>query len=353
LDTPKTPDREIVPPQTTVSLSPQSPRGDTRAAPEDARAPHTDSSTKARGALGAHPRAVAERRAAVRQPAVTASFEIDGERLVERGSLASEARAPAADAGASESASWRPWLAGATPREVLARIVHEDPLRLRARVAAALREGAYLLDADQVHLRGLALVARHAARYRGRPEFSQWLDGLVADAVQSILREEAEREWGLDSAVRVPREASPTSTRGESLRTARGDSALADRRRPNASNHAENEAVTETAVPGAFLALARPLGLEPAAMGRACAAFNRLPLAERAAFFALVIQARSLDDLARESGEGATDIARRARRALDAILNVSAAQREASPDAEPEAPRPASGAGCRAEEVNS
>jgi DNA-directed RNA polymerase specialized sigma24 family protein len=193
--------------------------------------------------------------------------------------------------------SWRPWLAGATPREVLSRIVQDDPLHVRERVATALREGAYLLDADQVQLRSLALVARHAARYRGRPEFGAWLDGLVAEAVQSILREEAERECSLDVA---------NEDRGRGADACR-----------------ERSAAHETLVPAVFLALAKPLGLEPAAMGRACAAFNRLPTTDRTAFFALVLDSRSLDELARESGESATEIARHARRGLDAILSVS------------------------------
>jgi hypothetical protein len=55
-------------------------------------------------------------------------------------------------------------------------------------------------------------------------------------------------------------------------------------------------------------------------MRKACSSFNVLPLADRSAFFDLVLRNRSLDDLAKELGEGATLIARRARRALDVIL---------------------------------
>ncbi len=163
---------------------------------------------------------------------------------------------------------WRAWLVG-SPREVLARIVPGDPLGVRDAVALALRAECVFLDADRVHLRALALVARGAARYRGRPELATWLAEESARAVAAILREDVEA-----------------------------------RRDPG----------------GAFTQLARPLGLDPDALRRGCAAFNRLPAADRAAFFALAIWNRRLDDLVRETGESATEIARRARRGLDAVM---------------------------------
>jgi hypothetical protein len=122
-----------------------------------------------------------------------------------------------------------------------------------------------------------------------------WIGGLADEAIAAVVREDngAERRVlvhgkGAANATRAPG-AAPQSDPGREHGTA-------------------------------FAALARPLGLEPRAMGRACLAFNRLPLPERRAFHALVIAGRSLDEIARESGESATDIARRARRALDAIL---------------------------------
>jgi DNA-directed RNA polymerase specialized sigma24 family protein len=136
-----------------------------------------------------------------------------------------------------------------------------------------------------VVLRAFALVARHAVRYRGRPEVDEWLAQLCEEAIASVLREDGDAE-----------------------------------RRPLASGPREQVQDPWRDHGTAFAALARPLGLEPEAMGRACFAFNRLPPGERRAFFALVIAGRTLDDLARESGESATDVARRARRALDAIL---------------------------------
>lgn len=169
---------------------------------------------------------------------------------------------------------WRTWLCG-SPREVLARIVPGDPIGVREAVAAALRAECVFLDADRVHLRALALVARGAARYRGRPELGAWLAGEARRAVAAILREDAE-------ATRVD---------------------------PG----------------GAFAQLARPLGLDPDALRRGCTAFNRLPAADRAAFFGLAICNRRLDDLVRETGASATEIARAARRGLDAVMLPSPA----------------------------
>jgi DNA-directed RNA polymerase specialized sigma24 family protein len=159
---------------------------------------------------------------------------------------------------------------------VLGRLVQDDPLGVREKVASRLRADALLLDADRVHLRALARISRFASRYRGCPELSVWIDSAVAEALDELLREE--HEWA-----RSPRPTEPEK-------------------------------------PGVFALLAPPLGLEPAVMRAACASFNVLPFAERSAFVDLVLHGRSLDDVARAAGESATEVARRARRALDATL---------------------------------
>lgn len=200
----------------------------------------------------------------------------DGEFRSTLGGVDSDAR----ERDRSASAAWRPWLAGGSSREVLARIVHEDPLGVREHVARALREGAYLLDGDRVLLRCFALVARHAVRYRGRPDIAEWLALLAREAIAAILREDSEAE-------RRP---------------------IVPGREPGREHGA------------AFIVLSKPLGLDCEALGRACLAFNRLAQSDRTAFFALVLAGKSLDDLARSTGESATEIARRARRALDTLL---------------------------------
>lgn len=225
------------------------------------------------------------RRPAAEPASATSSPADEFEGTLGAPNAGAEGRAAGAASAESPSQAWRPWLAGGSSREVLARIVPEDPLGVREHVARALREGAYLMDGHRVSLRCFALVARHAVRYRGRPELQEWLQILARESIAAILRDDGEAE-----------------------------------RRPVVLGHEPGREHGE-----AFAALAKPLGLEAEAMGRACLAFNRLVQADRAAFFALVIAGRTLDELARSSHEHATEIARRARRALDAILVAAAA----------------------------
>ncbi|MBK7643185.1 MAG: hypothetical protein IPJ19_09060 [Planctomycetes bacterium] len=177
---------------------------------------------------------------------------------------------------------WRSLLQGRSPKEILSRIVAGDPLRLRSRIGRRLEAQALFFDADRVLLRALAQTARAAPRYHGLPPIDDWLDARVDEALRAI-EEEGDQP---------PGNTASTSARG----------------------------------PGAFESLAVPLGLEPAAMVRACARFHRLPFADRRAFFDLVLHAGSLDELARASGESATEIARRARRGLDALLAIESGE---------------------------
>lgn len=165
----------------------------------------------------------------------------------------------------------RALLAFGGPREVLARIVEGDPLGLRPLIAAQVRARCVFVDADRVQLLALALCARDAPAYRGRPALDEWLLAQVERALDELVQEESER---LD------------------LPPARG--------------------VEE----GAFAQLARPLGLEPAELRRSCARFNRLPQESREAFNAWVLERGSLDALAQRSRAGAAELARRALVAL-------------------------------------
>jgi hypothetical protein len=169
---------------------------------------------------------------------------------------------------------WRSLLQGRSPKEILSRIVAGDPLRLRALCGRRLEAQALLLDADRVFLRALALTARAAPRYRGQPEIEEWLEARADEALQELL-EEADEAPGCAAGPRAP---------------------------------------------GAFETLSKPFGLDPDALRRACARFHRLPLSDRRAFFDLVLHAGSLDELAHARGESATEIARRARRGLEAWL---------------------------------
>jgi DNA-directed RNA polymerase specialized sigma24 family protein len=67
--------------------------------------------------------------------------------------------------------------------------------------------------------------------------------------------------------------------------------------------------------------LAEPLALDARRLGRACSRFNDLPEPVRQAFFALVLEGSGPAEVARRSGCSVTEIARRARRALDVFLD--------------------------------
>lgn len=181
---------------------------------------------------------------------------------------------------------WRAVLGGMSPREVLARLLQGDPLELRRAVAQRLAARAYLFDADRVHLRALAHCARYAVRYRGTPPLEAWLAEIVDQALLELLREDAEAE-----------------------------------RRAAAVDPQDLAALGD---------LARPLGLEPAAMRRVCLAHNLSSEPERLAFHGLVIQGRELEEVARSLGISGVEVARRARRALETVL-IAAGQLPESP----------------------
>ena len=227
----------------------------------------------ARAAAGpAEPRAGAE----------ASSAESGAAALRAHGARVAEPGAPPVDRGAAElraAADGRALLAGAEASEILARIVPGDPLALRPRIARRLRAGAWLLGADRVHLRCLARVARAALHYRGAPGLDAWLDLQVDDAVLDLLREDCEAQ-----------------SRG---------------RAPSA---VELEA---------YVALGRPLGLEPESMRAVCVAFNRLCEDERRSFYAWVLEGRALDEAARQAGVPTAELARRARRALEVVLDAA------------------------------
>ncbi len=208
----------------------------------------------------------------------TAAASLDGRSAANAASESAPTDASTSATVHPAAARWPALFAGGSAREILSRIVQSDPLCLRDHVALRMRTEGYLLDADRVHLRALARCARAAVRYRGRPELGEWLAEIVDESIAELLCEDHEAT--------------------------------------------QSQASAESTHAGAFSALARPLGLDPEAMRSACVLFNRLPVPERRAFFDLVIEGRELDAIAHESRESATEIARRARRALDVLLSA-------------------------------
>jgi hypothetical protein len=149
------------------------------------------------------------------------------------------------------------------PEELLAWLVHGDPLALRARlVRLALRE-AWLVDVERALLRTQSLVALHACEWR--PEE---LEARLEDCARAALRELACEE---DSA----------------------------------------------GVGEALDFCCRPLGLDARALGEACRGFNRLPGEVREAFVAAVLVGESPERSARARRLSLVEFARRARLGLE------------------------------------
>jgi len=176
-----------------------------------------------------------------------------------------------APAPSASSARQRALLFG-TPREVLARLSAGDPLELRSRVAAHLSRAHLLLDADRLQLRALAHCARKALQFRAADGVEAFLAGRVAEAADELVREDRE-------ALRHGRLGADGSSE-----------------------------------------LSRPLGLDPARAREACSRFNAAPSEDRAACFALLVRGVELEQLARSGGATVTEVARRARRALELAL---------------------------------
>lgn len=157
--------------------------------------------------------------------------------------------------------------------EVLARIVEEDPLALRARVAEHVRSRALLCDVERVLLTAQVLCALDAPAWRDEQTLSTWLDSRVEEALAFLLAEEDAEETTSDL----------------------------------------------------LQSLATPLALDTRALVSACRQFNRLPHEQREAFCALVLDARAADGLARERGLSLSELARRARAGLSLLRPVAAA----------------------------
>lgn len=177
---------------------------------------------------------------------------------------------------------WRELLVGRRPEDVLERIMADDPLRLRALAGQRIRATARFLDADRVVLRSMARIA-HGVTLDGPPDDRTWIAAEVEAALDDV--QQAER-----SAIRaLDRGADPVGT----------DSA------------------------GPFDVLTRQLHLSGNELRRACDAFNRRTSEERSAFFALFVESCSVDDAARLCSVSVTEVARRARRALEAMLDAT------------------------------
>lgn len=198
------------------------------------------------------------------------------------------------DQAARESAAWpalKDLLLVGTEREILARIVPEDPLGLLELCGRRLRERNLILDADRVVLRAFALTASQASSWRGRPGLAPWLAARVDEAIDQVLAE-AQARLAADAVFA----ADPDAPASEDA--------------PRESRH---DAF------GSLAFFAGPLGLDAAALDRACVRFNLLEASDREAFFHIAIEGHSLDAVCAERGLPVSVLARRVRRALDVL----------------------------------
>ena len=157
-------------------------------------------------------------------------------------------------------------------REVLARLLVDDPLRLGERASALLAARALLLDAERLRLSALVLCALRAREWRGRPALGRWLEERLEEALADALAEDEEPA----------------------------------RERADGRN-------------GSWAELGTSVGLDGRELHAGCARFNRLPREQREAFFALVLEGASPDAESRARGLTLTEFARRARAALEAL----------------------------------
>ncbi len=176
--------------------------------------------------------------------------------------MAREARAEASEltpyrpeAGATPG---RGLLAGGDPHEILRRLHAGDPLSVRSRAENHARKNALVLDSDRLYVRSLARVAHDAAAGRVREPLSPWLDDCVAISARELLRE--------DLAATRP------------------------------------EATAAPVIDGMHTLLAYALKIEPLEAPYVAAIFNQLHVEQRAPLYAVLIERRTMTDVAAARG---------------------------------------------------
>ena len=168
--------------------------------------------------------------------------------------------------------AWRRYLIGVEPRRILAQLIPGDPLRIRALAGERVVALARMVDVDAVVLMALARIAQGAA-LEGAPTARGWLVEQVDRAIEDAVGEGAGSSSG---------------------------------------------------PPGMLEALAPGVGVTPGAFRRSCEAFNRRSLAERMAFWSLVLAAEPPEVAARREGAAPDELARRSRRVLEAMVRAAA-----------------------------
>lgn len=135
----------------------------------------------------------------------------------------------------------------------LERLQDGDPLGLYPRVSHRLRARALLLDVDRVHGRTLVQVARLGPSIEGAPNLESWLDARIDEAVASTIRQDQQ-----DEAANLPLDFDETRQYD-------------------------------------FMILS--FGIPPASARRSSLAFNGLADWDRQAFFALLMDGKTVQEV--------------------------------------------------------
>jgi len=167
--------------------------------------------------------------------------------------------------------------------EVLERILPEDPLGLRELLSHRMRERAVLLDLDRLLLAVFVRVAQRAETRRAGTSLRPWL----LQQIDGLLDRELHRDQG-----------EPTTRTLDPMAPSLQEDAW------------------WTAGRGLLGQLARSLDLDPERLSVSRSRFHRLDREVREAFFALVLEGRSLEQASQRGGTPAPRLARQARMAL-------------------------------------
>ena len=145
---------------------------------------------------------------------------------------------------------------GTIPRFLLEQFIDGDPLDLVLRCQLRRDETAYLISPTRLRLKSAARCAHSGFRYDGKPPIEKWLAGCIEQSIRDILEEDES-----------------------------GD---------------RKGALVEDATH--YELLSEEIGFTPEASRAAHVAFNALPDEPRAAYFALSIHGRSIDEFAAMGG---------------------------------------------------
>lgn len=182
-------------------------------------------------------------------------------------------------------------LGGGSSAAILARLLDGDPLDMDGRCFARIRHHAVLVDGDRLYQHATARVAAQALYYEGKPPLARWLQLRIDEVIRILLDEDLQAEL--------------------------------DGRPPEGPTDPACGFLIDT------------LGVEPP-LARTCAVvFNNLSIPVRKAFWARVMQDKSLN---RAVAEGLGPPAKCEARVRYAMGMMSTLGQWPEPDPDPDAP---------------